>query len=110
MAPLVFALLTISVCATVFAAVYGLGAPWWRTWEGRAIFTLAGILAVWFDLTLIVHWHLLGLSHVEVFAVDGLITVGIDAALITLLCTVICARIMDRRRRRSTTTKKRGSP
>jgi hypothetical protein len=72
---------------TLFAIVYGVGSPWWRSLVGRALFTKALALALLIDISLLYHW--LGddyaLRDVVRLTVYGLIAVGAWMQFVALL-------------------------
>lgn len=90
---------SLAICAFLLTFYYGTSSPWWRAWEGRAIFTLALTHFVWFGLTIAFHkWPppslVIGIGNWAIIA-------AIDAVMITLLISDICARIKDWRKRRN---------
>lgn len=89
------AVISVFVCAFALAIAYGLTMPFWRSWQGRAVFTLSAILAIWFGLGVAIRiWPL---SPAVNLLLSLLIALVIDAALITLLVSLICARRRSRR-------------
>lgn len=64
--------------ATLFALIYGLTTPWWRSLIGRALLVSSTALALLVDLALLFQWlgpEYLGRSYVRV-TVFGLVCLG----------------------------------
>lgn len=64
--------------ATLFALIYGLTTPWWRSMIGRALLTSSTALALLVDLSLLFQWlgpEYLGRAYVRV-TVFGLVCLG----------------------------------
>lgn len=90
---------SLAICALLLTGFYGVSSPWWRAWEGRAVFVLAATHLVWFSLTIAFHkWP--PPTYVILIG-NWSIIVAIDAAMLTLLITNVCARINDWRKRRN---------